>query len=193
MANHSTRDLTLFDRLSRLTYPQAARILGPRGKELIRSAGGGEIDIGEDVALRADEFRLRLGGSTVTITLAPDALGRLGWSCDRCDDACQHVGAAFSLILEEKMALGLSAPPAERVPIESLSEEEFVTRGLEERAERARAERMRLTTADPDALWTDYAVTNAASGRSYRVTMRGWEPGQSYCSCPDFRKNTLGT
>jgi hypothetical protein len=42
-------------------------------------------------------------------------------------------------------------------------------------------------------LWTDYAVTNNHSGKTYRVALRGWERGNSYCSCPDFRKNTLGT
>ncbi len=52
---------------------------------------------------------------------------------------------------------------------------------------------MRLVSTDPDEIWTDYAVTNAASGKSYRVALRGWERGESYCSCPDFRKNTLGT
>ena len=35
-------------------------------------------------------------------------------------------------------------------------------------------------------------MTNKASGRCYRVALRGWQPGQVYCSCPDFRKNTLG-
>ena len=25
------------------------------------------------------------------------------------------------------------------------------------------------------------------------MALRGWKPGESYCSCPDFRKNTLGT
>jgi hypothetical protein len=29
----------------------------------------------------------------------------------------EHVGAAFSFILEEKMTLGLAAPPRERVPV----------------------------------------------------------------------------
>ncbi|MFO8047822.1 MAG: DEAD/DEAH box helicase, partial [Desulfosudaceae bacterium] len=46
---------------------------------------------------------------------------------------------------------------------------------------------------NPRELWTDYIVSNAASGKSYRVALRGWERGQSYCTCPDFRKNTLGT
>jgi SNF2 family DNA or RNA helicase len=52
---------------------------------------------------------------------------------------------------------------------------------------------MRLTSTSPEEIWTDYTITNAASGRTYRVALRGWNPGESYCSCPDFRKNTLGT
>ncbi|HEV3120233.1 MAG TPA: DEAD/DEAH box helicase, partial [Gemmataceae bacterium] len=35
--------------------------------------------------------------------------------------------------------------------------------------------------------------TNRTSGKTYRVALRGLEPGVSYCSCPDFRTNTLGT
>ena len=45
----------------------------------------------------------------------------------------------------------------------------------------------------PIAPWTDYMVTNRLSGKTYRVALRGLEPGESYCSCPDFRTNTLGT
>jgi hypothetical protein len=74
-----------------------------------------------------------------------------------------------------------------------VSEEALVAQALAERAERARTEKMRLTSLDSQVIWTDYTLTNAASGKSYRVALRGWQPGQSYCSCPDFRKNTLGT
>ncbi len=102
-------------------------------------------------------------------------------------------GAAFSLILEEKLALGLSAPPPERQPVESLSDEELVKQAIEERAERARTEKMQLKSMDKDTLWTDYTITSHSSGKSYRVALRGWNRGDSYCSCPDFRKNTLGT
>ena len=52
---------------------------------------------------------------------------------------------------------------------------------------------MRLKSMNPKLLWTDYVITNAVSGKSYRLALRGWQPGESYCSCPDFRKNTLGT
>jgi hypothetical protein len=48
------------------------------------------------------------------------------------------MGAALSLVLEEKLSLGLSAPPPERVPVESLSEEELIVRAVAERSERAR-------------------------------------------------------
>jgi len=189
---HGVREVTLKDRLSRLGFRKACRLLGPGGDALIRQGGSYEIDIEGDVHLDNDRFRLRLPGAEVTITASPDVPERLAWSCSACTDACEHVGAALSLILEEKMALGLSAPPPERVPVESLGEAELVHRAVEERAERARTERMLVRSADPKTLWTDYLVTNAATGKSYRVALRGWEPGESYCSCPDFRKNTLG-
>ena len=69
----------------------------------------------------------------------------------------------------------------------------MVAHALAERQERARTERMRVISLDPQQIWTDYTLTNAASGKSYRVALRGGRPGESYCSCPDFRKNTLGT
>ena len=91
------------------------------------------------------------------------------------------------------MALGLAAPPPDRVPTESLSEEELVRVALGEREERSRQEKVVLTSANPSAPWTDYTCTSAVSGKSCRVALRGWERGASYCSCPDFKKNTLGT
>ena len=109
----------------------------------------------------------------VTIRLMAESYGRLHWSCTACESLCEHVGAAFSLILDEKMALGLSAPPPERVPVESLSEEELLKRAIEERWERARAERMTVQSADPDQPWTDYTVTSKISGKTYRVAVRG--------------------
>lgn len=186
------RELTLRDRLSRLTYRQACRLLGADAEQLIRRGGAYEVDIGGDVYLGDDLFRLRLNGAVVTVTTMAEADQRLHWNCTRCRTACEHVGAAFSLILEEKMALGLAAPPPVRVPVESLGEEELVERAINERRERAHTQRMTVRSTEPRKLWTDYLVTSAESGKTYRVALRGWEPGDSYCSCPDFRKNTLG-
>lgn len=188
----SRRELTLKDRLSRLTYVQACKLLGAEGERLIRLGGRYEIDIDEDVHFGGDSFRLRFDGTVVTITQMAEAKQHLRWNCVACDEACEHVGAALSLILEEKMALGLAAPPPKRVPVESLNEQELVEQAVAERQERARNERMTVRSMEPKKLWTDYMVTSGESGKTYRVALRGWQPGDSYCSCPDFRKNTLG-
>jgi superfamily II DNA or RNA helicase len=187
------KELTLKDKLSRLTYTQACKLLGENGPALIRQGGKYDICIDEHVYLGADLFRLNVDGAVATITLISAARKRLHYNCSSCQEACEHVGAAFSLILEEKMTLGLAAPPRERIPIESLSDAELIQNALEERQERARTERMTVKSMDKARLWTDYLVTNALSGKTYRVALRGWDVGDSYCSCPDFRKNTLGT
>jgi len=186
------QQLTLKDRLSRLTFQQTRRLLGAEADDLLRRGGAWDVDIDDAVRMTPDEFCVSLNGAIVTIRHSADADYKLRWSCSQCTNACEHAGAAFSLILEEKMALGLAAPPPERVPVQSLGEEELVRRAMAEREERARAERMTVHSTDAKKLWTDYLVTNALSGKTYRVALRGWEPGDSYCSCPDFRKNTLG-
>ena len=193
MLTKPSAELTLFDTLSRLTFTRAAKLLGPKGNRLIATGGKFDIDLTTQVKFDRDMFRLTLDGAAVTLTLSPAARHRLEWRCDACEVPCEHAGAAFSLILEEKLALGLAGAPPARAPAESVSEEALVAQALAERAERSRTEKMRLTSLDSQEIWTDYTLTNAASGKSYRVALRGWQPGQSYCSCPDFRKNTLGT
>ena len=193
MLTKPSTELTLFDTLSRLTFTRAAKLLGPKGDRLIVTGGKFDIDLTTQVKFDRDMFRLTLDGAAVTLTLSPAARHRLEWRCDACEVPCEHAGAAFSLILEEKLALGLAGAPPARAPAESLSEEALIAQALAERAERARTEKMKLTSLDSREIWTDYTLTNAASGKSYRVALRGWQPRQSYCSCPDFRKNTLGT
>jgi superfamily II DNA or RNA helicase len=193
MLTKASSELTLFDRLSRLSFNLAAKLLGPEGNRLITAGGKYDIDIFTQVQLDRDRFRLTLGGSVVTLSLNATARDRLEWSCDTCEVPCEHAGAAFSLILEEKLALGLAGAPPDRPPVESLTEQALVAQAIAERKERARTEEMRLESVNPDEIWTDYMLTNSASGKSYRVALRGWKPGESYCSCPDFRKNTLGT
>src|SRR6266571_4454307 len=194
-------ELTLIDKLSRLSYQQTLKLLGSDGPKLLRTGDTWDFRIEEDVYLNEDLFRLKFPlapGETesppvVTISLMDPSNGRLRWNCTVCESLCEHVGAAFSFILDEKMTLGLAAPPPERVPVESLSEQELIERAIEERRERARTERMIVKSAEPEQPWTDYAVSNTISGKTYRVAVRGREPGDSYCSCPDFRTNTLGT
>jgi ERCC4-related helicase len=193
MLTKASSELTLFDRLSRLSFHSAAKLLGAEGSRLITAGGKYDIDIFTQVQFDRDRFRLTLGRPVVTLSLNPAARDRLEWRCSTCDVACEHAGAAFSLILEEKLALGLADAPPDRPRVESLAEQALVAQAIAERKERARTEEMRITSVSPDEIWTDYTLTNSASGKSYRVALRGWQPGESYCSCPDFRKNTLGT
>lgn len=185
--------ITLKDKLSHLSFREACKLLGHQGEKLIRAGGKYEIDIVEQVVLNKECFRLDLDEAIVHVRLDNEAHQRLDFQCSRCNGACVHKGAALSLILEEKLALGLSAPPPERVPAESLSDEALVKQAIEERRERAQKEKMTVSSMNPEELWTDYIVTSHASGKSYRVALRGWERGESFCSCPDYRKNTLGT
>ena len=193
MLTKPSAELTLFDRLSRLDFARATKLLGPDGDRLITAGGKYDIDIAAQVEFDRNRFRLALDSATVTLVLNAAARDRLEWHCSACNVPCEHAGAALSLILEEKLALSLAHTPPEREPVESLSDEALVAQALAEREERARTEKMRLSSLDPQEIWTDYTVTNAASGKSYRVALRGWRSGESYCSCPDFRKNTLGT
>jgi hypothetical protein len=179
---------TLKDKLSHMTYLQAVKLLGTQGKELLMAGGKFDIDVFEQVTLDNESFQLKLEDAIVDIRLDPMKHQRNQMTCSACPVICVHQGAALSLILEEKMALGLAAPPPERVPVESLSEAELIDQAISDRKERAQKEKMRLASVSPHDLWTDYVVTNQVSGKSYRIALRGWKPGESYCSCPDFRK-----
>jgi superfamily II DNA or RNA helicase len=196
-----SKRLTLKDRLSRLNHYQACKLLGPEGEQLIRKGAAYDtIDIDRDVYFRGDVFRLKLLGAggngeapVVTITMMAEARNRLHFHCSACQRTCEHIGAAVSLILEAKTPLGLAAPPDEQLPMEMLSEEALVEQALRERQERAKTEKFRMRSSDPQKPWADYTITSALSGKTYRVALRGEERGQSFCSCPDFRTNTLGT
>jgi hypothetical protein len=199
-ATKKSSKLSLPDKLSRLSYAQTVKLLGGEAVQLLRCGNNWDFNLDQDAHVSEDLFRLNFpegeNGSAkifVTISLAEDAYDRLLWKCSACESLCEHIGATFSLILDEKMSLGLAAPPAERTPVESLSETELVERAIEERRERAASERMTIQTMDASQPWTDYTATSTVSGKSYRVSVRGRDPGQSYCSCPDFRTNTLGT
>ncbi|NTW35457.1 MAG: DEAD/DEAH box helicase family protein, partial [Syntrophobacteraceae bacterium] len=184
---------TLKETLSLLSYQDAVKMLGPKGPQLLRKGGQYDIDIDLDVRLTDGLYCTTWGDSFVQIEHARDAESELFCRCSTCREVCEHIGAALSLALEEKLLLGLSAPPVEEAPKEDLSSQDIIGQALADREERARTERMEIKSMSPDEIWTDYAVTSLVSGKTYHVVLRGWERGDSYCSCPDFRKNTLGT
>lgn len=190
--------LTLRDKLSRLTFEQACQLLGPEGRKMVLRGSRREINVREHVRLTGDSLKVRFITpahtleAVTSLSLADDARHRLRWHCTTCDELCEHVGAMFSFVLEEKTLLGLAEPPPERDDGKAPSERQVIAVALEERRERAKAEKMKVRPVDCSTPWTDYEVESFVSGKSYRVALRGLTPGESYCSCPDFRTNTLG-
>jgi superfamily II DNA or RNA helicase len=42
-------------------------------------------------------------------------------------------------------------------------------------------------------IFSDYLLTNSETGKTYKIAIRGSNPGDNYCSCPDYSINNLGT
>jgi superfamily II DNA or RNA helicase len=61
------------------------------------------------------------------------------------------------------------------------------------RREFGREQKYKLENLDGAAIFSDFLITNPESKRTYRVGIRGKNPGDNHCSCPDFAVNTLGT
>ena len=183
------------DRLSHLSFEEACKILGPEGKRLLIRGGG--LELASPDALRIDDEEARVawepgrGGLASRVFFDPAARGRLRAECTGCTTACVHVGGLLSILLEQKTDLGLAAPPPDMA--RPVDEDHLVAQALDERAERAKTERMKVRSSDSSTPWTDYQVTSAISGKTYRVALRSETRGESYCSCPDFKTNTLGT
>lgn len=184
--------MNLRDRLARLTLSQATKSLGPRGPALMKRGAAWDLDPSR-ARVSANVLRLTLPEANVSLIEDHSAPAGFRSHCSACDSVCEHVAAALTLILEEKTALGLARKARDEVGVSELNEEELVKRELLRRADRAGNEPMRVKPMGAHRLWDDFVVTSQASGKTYRVAIRGLERGESYCSCPDFRKNTLGT
>ena len=188
---------SLHHRLSQLTYVKACKLLGPNGAALIAAGAKFELDLTTDVVLTERELRVTMASLprniVVSIKPAAERRGALELVCRACGSSCEHLGAVVSLVLEEKLALGLAVPPAEQKAPEDMDDRELELWAISQRLAKARSEKMLIKGWRENTPWTDYAVTNVASGKTYRVALRGLARGESYCSCPDFKTNTLGT
>ncbi len=56
-----------------------------------------------------------------------------------------------------------------------------------------REQDFRLVNVGGQRVFSEFDVTNPQSQRTYRVRIRGTEPGDNHCDCADFQTNTLGT
>lgn len=188
-------------RLGALTYYQACQLLGDDGSMLMHSGARlFEIQSDRDVFLGGDLYRVRISDNAVdggvaiaTVTLKSNRSKQLQCNCDQCESPCTHLGAALDYLLDSKTALGMAMPPDESVPLENLTADELYQRALADRQKRADEEPMKVRSMNRQRPWVDYVVTSRRSGKSYRVALRGFEHGESYCSCPDFRTNHLRT
>lgn len=61
------------------------------------------------------------------------------------------------------------------------------------RRRRAAEAQFRIQNLGRNRVFSDYQITNPATGGQYRVSIRGFDVGDNTCECPDFRTNTLGT
>src|SRR5437867_12749088 len=61
------------------------------------------------------------------------------------------------------------------------------------RCQFGREQQFLLKNTGGHPIFSEFAVTNPESQNIYRVAIRGSEPGNNVCSCPDFAPNTPGT
>jgi len=166
--------LTLKDILSHLSYNDACKLLGPQAKRLLGSLSSFDLDIQHNVRLTMRRMTMSfqpISKAVVTMQYSERSKSRLLFRCSQCDNNCEHIGAAFSLILEEKLALGLSEAPEPFEKTSELSNTELIELELAARLKRANEEKMAVRSTDPDSPWADYRVRSKQSGKTYRVSV----------------------
>lgn len=165
-----SKDLTLHDILSQLTIQQAQKCLGLETAKLLPKVSSWEVDIAEQVVFLKNLFQVSFPPSpdlsqavVVKVTQHPAHKDQLAITCNAAgEQGMLATAAAFSLLLEDKFALGLSAEPNADLPWELMSEQELDARALAERQKRSEEEVMRIKVADANTPWTDYFVSSAA-------------------------------
>lgn len=56
-----------------------------------------------------------------------------------------------------------------------------------------RNQRFALTNIGTEAVFSDFEIRNPQNASTYRVAIRGVQPGENHCSCADFATSALGT
>jgi len=64
---------------------------------------------------------------------------------------------------------------------------------LELRRQFGREQRFVLKNLGDNKIFSEFEVRNPQKKTAYQVRVRGNQPGENYCTCPDFATNTLGT
>jgi hypothetical protein len=56
-----------------------------------------------------------------------------------------------------------------------------------------REQKFKLTNVGDQQVFSEFLVHNPQSHNTYRVAIRGTQPGDNFCACPDYATNELGT
>ena len=56
-----------------------------------------------------------------------------------------------------------------------------------------RERKFKVVNLGEEPVFSEFRVANPKSGGTYRVAIRGAQPGDNFCACPDFATNDLGT
>jgi len=64
---------------------------------------------------------------------------------------------------------------------------------IELRKQFGRQQPFRMRNLGDEPVFSEFQVSNPLSRSAYRVRLRGANPGDNSCTCPDFATNTLGT
>lgn len=60
------------------------------------------------------------------------------------------------------------------------------------RVEYGASQEFQLENRGDHPVFSEFSLTNPVTSRTYRIAIRGDQPGENFCSCPDFRINGLG-
>ena len=187
MLTKQSAELTLFDKLSRLTFLRPRKFWAPKAPTSSLPAGS-TISTSPPRSISIRMVPPHRGLCHRDAGLECGCTGPPRMALQRVRDAVRACGRRL-LADSRREARARTRQRAARAQADrKLERGSAGGSALAEREERAGTEKMRLTSLAPQEMWTDYTVTNAASGKSYRVALRGWRPGESYCSCPDFAR-----
>ncbi len=111
-------------------------------------------------------------------------------TCRHGGPYCSHAAAALIYLADLFEDEEEGPPPTETREGEPYTRDEMIRRVLKERNERAAKESYNLELGDNVY---GFHTLRTERGTTYQLTIRDFDTGNGYCSCPDFKTNKLGT
>ncbi len=166
---------------SETVYRSGQRLVDNEMCTLVSESGNKFNFIVED---RFDDFNVTI--STIIKNSASQVDLSFQCSCSSRLDCCPHTAAALILFRikydEEKSKSSLESS--------QYTKKEMIKRVLKERQERAAKEKFEIQLTENIH---GFHKLKTEGGTTYEITIRDFDSGNGYCSCPDFKTNKLGT